>query len=257
MRIEGLHALVTGASSGIGEAVAKALHARGAKVTVVARRQANLDALEATLKSRIAVVAHDLSTDGAVDHIVSRAVAAHGPIDIMVNNAGMMVGGPLASLSPEDGQRLLRVNLNVPLEFCHKVSPDMSPGRAAIVNIASVAAFAPLPGFFYYNASKAGLGMASEALSIELAPSKIAVCTVYPGPVKTEMGHQGNDVFVPSPSQKAQIWGTTTTLAKKIVRGIEKGTTRIIYPQVYAVPFRFPNATMGAIRLFRPRLVGE
>ena len=71
------------------------------------------------------------------------------------------------------------------------------------------------------------------------------------------MGHQGNDVFVPAPSQKAQIWGRTETLAKKIVRAIEKGTTRIIYPKVYAVPFHFPNATMSAIRMFRPKLQGE
>ena len=161
MRIDGLHAVVTGASSGIGEALATALHSKGAKVTLVARRKANLEELKATLKSRTAVVARDLSQDGAVDDVLAQAIAAHGPVDIMVNNAGMMVGGPLASLSPEDGQRLMRVNLDVPLEFCHKLAPELSPGRSAIVNISSVAAFAPLPGFFYYNASKAGLGMAS------------------------------------------------------------------------------------------------
>jgi NADP-dependent 3-hydroxy acid dehydrogenase YdfG len=144
----GMHILVTGASSGIGEAIAKAFLAAGHEVTMVARRQDRLAATASIAPSRSNIIVKDLAdfgpgqrdTDGTgCAELVAEASAHFGPIDVLVNNAGVQVVDNLVNTSIADAERMLRLNLFVPLRLTKAVLPQMiAQGRGTIVDIASV-----------------------------------------------------------------------------------------------------------------------
>ena len=183
-----MHVVVTGASSGIGEAIAREYLNRGAKVTLIARRRDRLDKLAEGNESRAHVVQADLGNPEVAFSWLDAAEEAMGPIDVLVNNAGIQIVKSVLDTSWEDGERLLALDLHTPLRLTQLVLKRMVPRKSGtIVDIASMAALGPTPGMFFYNAAKAGLAAASEGLRAEMKPYGIHVVTVYPGPVTSDM----------------------------------------------------------------------
>ncbi len=238
-----MHALITGASSGIGDAIAREFAAQGWDVSLVARRQENLEELAATLKVKTFVRPADLSVPGVCKAVIDDCVDALGPIDVLVNNAGIQYVEPTAGISIERMQRLFDVNLTSPLALMQLVMPDMIARNAGtIINIASVAAITHTPGMCHYNGSKAGLAACSESLRVELAPEGVHILTVYPGPVRSAMEEAARQQYQESWAMKQMPTGDSATLARKIFAGVTHKTARIVYPSSYGLT-RFTRVT--------------
>jgi uncharacterized protein len=178
-------AVVTGASSGIGEAFARALARRGHKLVLVARRRERLERLAGELGGA-EVIAADLGDATQLEAVVSR-VQALGELELLVNNAGFGTRGAFADL--DEGRELGMVQLNVvaPLTLTHRLLPSLlARGAGGVINIASIGAFQPVPFMATYGATKAFVLSWSEALSEELRGSGVRVLCVCPGPTASE-----------------------------------------------------------------------
>jgi short-subunit dehydrogenase len=253
------HALVTGASAGIGAALARRLHTAGYRVSLVARREPELRALADELgRDALALPADLLDPD---DAWLQRAQDALGPVDVLVNNAGVQIIGPTEAVDLDRAERSLQLNLTVPLRLIRTLLPAMKArGRGHIVNVASMAALAPTPGMTWYNAGKAGLAGASEALRGELLGSGVEVLTVYPGIIDdTDMGihglaqYGGDDAWI----LRMQPTGTAEELARRVVHAMEAGQARLIWPTSNALARHFPAATRWLMDRFAPRPSAE
>ena len=229
-----MHAVITGASSGIGEALARELHRAGARVTLVARRGARLSALADALGGdRCHIVVCDLveSTTGWVDEAERIA-----PIDVFINNAGMQAVGHFSCSDDEVGRRLLGVNLLAPLALTRAVVPRMlTRGSGVVVNVSSVAALAPPAGMARYAAAKAGLAAFSETLRAELAGTGVHVLTVYPGPIDNGTEQEAYDVYGRTSVAARLPMGRADALARAIHSAIVERRPRLIFPRIYGV----------------------
>lgn len=191
LRLSGKVAVVTGASSGIGEATARALDAEGAAVVLVARRQDRLDALAEAIRhegGQAHVVAADLSDPAQARDAVAQAVSAFGRLDILVNNAGLMLLGPVADADPTDWHRMMDLNV---LTLMHAtqaaVQAMQGQGSGHIVNISSVSGRGAGPTSAGYSATKWAVGGFSEGLRQEVRLLGIRVTVIEPGVVATEL----------------------------------------------------------------------
>ncbi|MBB3172419.1 3-oxoacyl-[acyl-carrier protein] reductase [Endobacter medicaginis] len=186
--LTGKVALVTGASGGIGAAIATALHAQGAAVVLSGTRRDALDALAATLGERAHVCPADLSDPAAPDALVAAAESAAGPIDILVNNAGLTRDGLALRMKDEDWARVLEVDLAAPFRLSRSVLKGMLRRRSGrIVSIASVVGVTGNAGQANYSAAKAGLIGMSKSLGQEVGSRGITVNVVAPGFITTAM----------------------------------------------------------------------
>lgn len=233
-----MHALVTGASSGIGAALARALAARGWNLTLAARRKERLDALAASLADgdRVRTFARrtDLSVLSECTGLYEDAVEALGPVHLLVNNAGVQFVEPAAGVSDARAESLLAVDLLAPLRLQRAVLTDMlAHDHGAIVNIASVAGLVWLPGMVHYNAAKAALAAASESLRAELSATGVHVLTVYPGPVATDMEAAATRALGGGWSVRLMPRGTPDGLAQRVLRALDHQQPRVVYPRVY------------------------
>lgn len=255
-----MHVAVTGASSGIGEALGREMARSGAAVTLVARRAALLEALDGELCSagaRTCVIPADLSDPEAACAWIPRAEAALGPIDVLINNAGVQDVGPFAESDPASTRRLLALDLETPLRLVREVLPGMLARRSGvIVNVTSLAGLVPTPGMIAYDAAKAGLSAASEALRWELRGTGVHVLTVYPGPVETAMARAAIDVYDGAGGGVASRMpiGTTDVLARRVRRAIERRSARVVYPRFYWLSALFPGISRAVTGLLTPRL---
>jgi short-subunit dehydrogenase len=251
-----VHVAITGASSGIGEALAREYLRRGASLTLVARRRGKLEELAEGHADTCRVVEADLTDHEHACDWVDAAAEALGAIDVLVNNAGVQIVGRTVDTSVEDCERMLRLNILSPLRLTKHLLPGMiARGRGTIVDIASMAAIAPTPGMFYYNASKAALAAASESLRGELRGTGVHVMTVYPGPVRTAMEATGRAAYEETVMMKLFTpVGEAGVLARKIANGVASGRARIIYPATYGVSRHFPNLTRFFLDRFTPPL---
>ncbi len=249
-----MHIVVTGASSGIGEAIARRYHGLGAKVTLVARREKLLAKLAEELGDGSCYVVADLLDLERVPEVWARCLETFGPVDVLVNNAGMQV-----VTKYEDGElmrydRSIALNLQAPMHLIHSVLPSMlERGSGTIVNVASLAALAPTPYMASYNASKAGLAAMSEALRGELLGTGVNVVTVYPGPVKTAMADAALEVYNAG-AANALPTGTTEELACRIESAVKKRGARLVYPRLYYSAKWFPGITRFVMDRMTPSL---
>ena len=186
--LSGKCALVTGASGGIGGAIASALHAQGAVVALSGTRREALEAKAAELAGRSHVVPCDLSDPAAVDGLVGQAAAAMGAVDILVNNAGITRDNLAMRMKDEDWQAVIDVNLTATFRLSRASLRGMMKRRwGRIINITSIVGTTGNPGQINYAAAKAGLVGMSKALAQEVASRSITVNCVAPGFIQTAM----------------------------------------------------------------------
>jgi NADP-dependent 3-hydroxy acid dehydrogenase YdfG len=196
-RLNGTVALVTGASSGIGEATARALAAQGAAIALVARRKDRLDDLAREIEQsggRALAIETDVTDQEQANSAVGRAVSELGRLDIVVNNAGVMLLGPIMDAPTEEWDRMIDLNLKGLMYVTNAALPhlvDAAVGQprevADLINISSVAGRVARSGSGVYNLTKHGVGAVSESLRQELATRHVRVSVVEPGAVETEL----------------------------------------------------------------------
>ncbi len=181
-------ALVTGASGGIGGAVARALHAQGATVCLTGRNADALSELAGSLGERAHVVVADLSDSAAVDGLLKEAEAAMGKVDVLINNAGLTRDTLAMRMKDEDWDAVIAVNLTAGFRLARAALRGMMRARfGRIINITSVVGHIGNPGQTNYVASKAGLAGMTKALAAEVASRGITVNCVAPGFIETAM----------------------------------------------------------------------
>lgn len=186
--LTGKTALVTGASGGIGEAVARALHAQSAKVVLHGTRAEKLEALQKDLGARAFALAVDLSDRDAVAGLVDAASALAGPISILVNNAGITRDGLLMRMKDDDWDSVLEVNMTASMSLCRAAMRGMMKARTGrIISISSVVGVTGNAGQTNYAASKAGMIGFSKSLAAEVASRGLTVNVVAPGFIETPM----------------------------------------------------------------------
>ncbi len=192
--LSGKSALITGASGGIGAAIARHLHAAGASVALSGTRVDPLEALAAELGARAYVLPCNLGDAAAVEALPKAALAAMGAVDILVNNAGITRDNLFMRMSDEEWQSVIDVNLTATFRLCRGVVRGMMKARwGRIVNITSVVGHSGNPGQGNYAAAKAGTLAMSKSLAIEVASRGITVNCVAPGLIATAMTDKLND----------------------------------------------------------------
>jgi uncharacterized protein len=186
VQLDGAHVLVTGASRGIGEAFARRFAAAGARVTLVARSRDAIERLAAELGG--GAVPADLLDPDSVDGLVDEVERQAGPVDVLVNNAGLETTAPHVSQDPAVLRDTLRLNLEAPMVLTRSVLPGMlERGRGHLVYVSSIAGSAGVPYMAVYSASKGGVNNFVAALRLELRDTPIGTTLVAPGPVDTAM----------------------------------------------------------------------
>lgn len=225
---EGSIALVTGASSGIGEAFARLLAERGHRVVVVARREHRLAALCAELggPDHAVPIAADLAVPGDRDRLAEQ-VRALGQVDILVNNAGFGVYEPFAESRRELELQQVRVDVEAVVDLMGRFLPSMvERGRGAVVNMGSTSAFQPLPYNAGYAAAKAHVLHLSEAVNMELKGTGVSVTAVCPGPVPTEF-QAANDATFAEKLPK-WTWVSAERVAADGLRAADRGKGSVV-----------------------------
>ena len=229
---ESATALITGASAGIGEAIARELASRGHGVTLVARREERLRALAGELSGsygvRAEAIAADLGDEAARDRLAAQIETLGLEVEILVNNAGF---GTAETVSDPDRERLtamVRLNCEALLDLQVRYLPAMiDRGRGTVINIASTAAFQPIPGTATYAATKAFVLSLSEAVHEELKGTGVTLTAVCPGPVRTEF-MQAAGIEQAEEQLPGVFWMTGEAVAKAAVEAAEKGKRAIV-----------------------------
>jgi short-subunit dehydrogenase len=254
--LAGKRILVTGASSGIGRALAHRIAARGGRLAVSARRESLLNELAEEIERGgappVAVLPADLSRRGEAASLAERAKRELGAVEVLVNNAGGGVGGTQWAVGDRDEAReAFEVNFWSPVALIAGVVPAMRERRSgAIVNVTSMAQVTTLWAMGHYLATKAALARTTEALRLELTGSGVRVLEVIPGPVDTAV--QAETKLVPGAEEvlrRAPV-GEPERLARLVVRALERGRRRVVYPRAMRALYAFPVID----RWYMPRL---
>lgn len=223
-------ALVTGASSGIGAAIARELHRRGHQVALVARRADRLEELAAELNGRTSVVAADLSRREDRAGLPGRLAGLGLSVEVLVNCAGLSTIGPQCGADPNAELNVIEVDVAAVVDLCVRFVPAMVRRRhGSVLNVASVGAFGPLPGQAGYGASKAFVLSYTHALRAELRKTGVGATALCPGPVHTGFGKAAG--FAMSEAEKllpAPLWVSAEEVARAGVDGMERGRAVVI-----------------------------
>jgi uncharacterized protein len=249
-------ALVTGASSGIGEQFARQLAARGHDLVLVARRADRLERLASELPTEAKVVACDLTTDAV--SLGGRAQELGVQVDLLVNNAGFGTSGPFLGHDPARDAEQVRLNCEAVVTLCHAFLPGMvERRRGGVINVASSAGFQPIPYESVYAASKAFAISFTDALHTELRGTGVRAMSVNPGPVPTEWqqvaGYEaGRSAPAPGEITAEQVVSESLEAWDKGHRSVIPGRTmrwfiRLTAPSPRAVQLRVTE------RMYRPR----
>jgi short-subunit dehydrogenase len=226
VKLRGARVLLTGASGGVGQALARRLRAEGSQLVLTGRRREVLEALSSELGAR-AIVA-----DLAVREDVARLIAEAGEVDVLIANAALAGSGRLESLDVEHIERAVAVNLCAPAVLAHALAPAMAArGRGQIVFIGSLSGKAPSGGAAVYGATKAGLRALALALRMELAPAGVGVSLVSPGFIASAGMYADTAIKLPPPMSAVPM----ARVIDAIVRAIEKDRGEI---DVASLPMR-------------------
>ena len=225
--------MITGASSGIGTEFARQLAAKGHGVLLVARREERLRALADDLRRlhgiRAEVIAADLEDPAAVAALPGQVAERGLDVEVLVNNAGFTTVGDVHE-NPDRQLGMVRVNVEALLALTCEYLPGMvERGRGAVIQVASVASFQPIPVQAVYAATKAFVRSFSEAVSAELKGTGVTMTALCPGPVATEFLEAGG--FKNESPGPSFIWSTPADVAKAGIEGAEKGK-RVVIPGI-------------------------
>jgi short-subunit dehydrogenase len=245
--IDGARVLITGASRGIGESLAREFAAGGASVALVARDGARLEALVDELGG----TAHptDLTDPALVGGLLDRT----GPIDVLVNNAGLAGGGWLPDADPAEVAAMYQLNLVTPVQLTHAALPGMvERGRGRIVNVSSMAGVAGFPGMAVYASTKAGLSQFTETLALDLKGLPVGTTLVELGPIPTEMLDHVND-YQPTRDSFDRFYrlGLLTdvpreTVAREVLAAVRHDREHVRLPR-RALPFALSTQTPRSV----------
>jgi uncharacterized protein len=248
MQIGGATVLLTGASGGIGRAIARALDARGARLQVSGRRAAPLEELRSELGGRPQVLEADLSDRAAAAELARRA----GAVDVLVANAALPASGPIDDFSPEEIDRALDVNLRAPIQLTRALLPGMAErGEGHVVLISSLAGKLASAGSSLYSATKFGLRGFAAGLREDLHGSGVGVTVVFPGFVS------GEGMFAETGVKLRAGVGMSKPeeVAAAVVRGIETGRAEIdVAPLVLRAGVLAAGVAPGAMAALQRKL---
>jgi hypothetical protein len=223
-------AVVTGASSGIGTEIARELHRRGHQVVLVARSADRLAELARELGEGAHALPTDLADRAARAGLLERVAGLGLTPDVLINNAGLSTLGPVAKSDPDAEINMLEVDVVAVADLCSRFLPGMvERGRGALLNVASTAAFQPLPGQAGYGAGKAFVLSYTQSLAGELRGTGVSATALCPGPVKTGFGETAG--FADEDAEAALpkiMWVTADTVAKAAVDGLARGRLVVI-----------------------------
>jgi short-subunit dehydrogenase len=223
--------LVTGATSGIGEAMVLEWASRGAQVVAVGRRKDRLEALEARLgRENCLGFEADVCVDGSMEKAVAAALEKFGQLDVVVANAGFSVSGNITSLSIDDFHRQFDTNVYGVIRTAKAAVPALTATKGSLAIVGSVMGYVSMPGSGAYAASKYAVRAIAEALYGELAPKGIRVTHVAPGFVESEIRERKNDgTLVPgSDPVPAFLVMKREVAAKQIARAVDAGEREVI-----------------------------
>jgi NAD(P)-dependent dehydrogenase (short-subunit alcohol dehydrogenase family) len=221
-KLDGKVAVITGASKGLGKAMALALGEAGASIALVARNLEQLNEVRRAIKNvggEARVFRADVSEEEQVHRLERDVVGAFGKVHILINNAGINVRKPLVEVTLEEWHRVVNTNLTSVFLMCRSFVPQMKgTGYGRIINMASIMSWVSLPGRAAYSASKAALLGVTRALALELAGDGITVNSISPGPFATEM----NTELMQNPEISQQLtskiplgrWGRVEEIGK-------------------------------------------
>ncbi len=225
---------MTGASSGIGVEIAREMARRGHGVTLVARREDRLralaDELERDHRVRAEVVPTDLADSTQRQHLVARLDQQGLTVDVLVNNAGVGTFGAVDDSDPERETTVVRTDVEAVVDLCSRFVPGMvDRGIGAVLNVASTAAYQPLPGQASYGAAKAFVLSYSHAIRAELRGTGVTVTVLCPGPVHTEFGQAGGADFATRDAPlPGFMWLPADRVAKAGVEGLARGAAVVV-----------------------------
>jgi short-subunit dehydrogenase len=250
MRLPGTVALVTGGSSGIGAAIARALAAAGARPLVAGRDPGRLQAV-ARETGGLALAADLAAADGPAA-LAGAATRAAGPggVDVLVNNAGIGWAGPIEQMAAKQVADLIAVDLTAPIQLTRLLVPGMAArGHGHVVFVSSIAGATGVRGEAVYSAAKAGLGCFAESLADELAGRGVGVSVIVPGVIDTPFFERRGRPYdrsrpVPLPAQR---------VASALVRAIEREQRMVYVPRWMRLPASLHGALPGTYR----RLAGR
>lgn len=269
MDISGRHVVVTGGSRGIGEAIARECALRGAKVTIVARNADALRRVATDIGGNFLVA--DLSDDAVVDSLIHDIESQFGPIDVLVNNAGLDTSTPFAVEDVSEVRAVSRLNLEVPMLLSRHVLPGMlTRGRGHLVYVSSLAGTAAFPGMAVYCGTKAGIFNFSETVRRELKATPVNITVLSPGPVDTQMW---DNVVASVPTvqkvvRRFQVLRLIPTanpeqIARRTVSAIIKNSAHVRDPKRLSInfwlniaPTKISNLVISGIR-FNPLDTGK
>lgn len=252
MQFEGSRVLITGASSGIGEALAEVVAARGARLVLAGRNLSRLQATAATASLRapdlpLPIVAPcDVSDAASVHALCALAVNRLGGLDVLVNNAGISAYGRTEHAQIPDFERVMAVNFYGPLHAMREAIPLMRrQGRGLIVNVASVAALHGVPYLAAYSASKAALAALAQSLRAELHDSGVRLLTVYPGYTRTPLFE--HELRLGGARRPQHGYAHPHDVAAAIVRAVERDLEELVLSP--------PGRALAVLRGVIPALV--
>lgn len=258
--------MVTGASSGIGAEFARQLGERGYDLLLVARREERLRELAEEIERdhgvRVDVAQCDLADEAARGALIEQVAASGATVEILVNNAGFSTVGDVHE-NPERQLGMVRVNIEALVALTSAYVPAMAERRrGAIINVASIAAFQPIPAQATYAATKAFVLSFSEALAAEVRKSGVTVTALCPGPVATEFVEVAQFKRSEDEMGPSLIWAKPADVAREAIKGAEKGR-RTVVPGIALNAIAFTSRVsprsivLGPISALYRRSIGE
>jgi short-subunit dehydrogenase len=236
VQLSGAHVLITGASRGIGEHLARDAARRGALVTLVARSEAALKTLAEELHGH--ALPTDLSDPTQVRGLLARAESQAGrPVDVLVNDAGVEAARGMLELPPEELEHVVLLNLLAPAELTRQALPGMvARGRGHVVNISSGYSTVNTPGLTPYCATKAGLSHFTAGIAVELKGTGVGTTLVEPGPVRTSMWERLQPTLPAASLDRMLRWRLTAEvepedLARATLDKVESGGGHVVLPR--------------------------